>query len=159
MLKNAINYRETHYHFSLSLEWTLNFKVIHYHYKGSIWTNKEKKKVAATSAAVAKAILPLVLLFLLAAAVPTPRSRRWLSPTLCQELCLVLYLLHALSSQSLYQIVFSFYKASPLQKRLKEVKELIQGHSSSIAELRFELGSLTKKLDLFPTDQAASLWQ
>ena len=36
MLKNAINYREAHYHFSLSLEWTLNFKIIHYDSKGSI---------------------------------------------------------------------------------------------------------------------------
>lgn len=36
MFKNAINYREIRYHFSLSLEWTLNFKLIHYHYKGSI---------------------------------------------------------------------------------------------------------------------------
>lgn len=58
MLKNAINYRETRYHFSLSLEWTLNFKVIHYHYKGSIWTHKERKTVATTSAAVAKATPP-----------------------------------------------------------------------------------------------------
>lgn len=33
MFKNAINYREIRYHFSLSLEWTLHFKVIHYHYK------------------------------------------------------------------------------------------------------------------------------
>lgn len=58
MFKNAINYREICYHFSLSLEWTLHFKVIHYHYKGAIWTNKERKKVATTSAAVAKATPP-----------------------------------------------------------------------------------------------------
>ena len=36
MFKNAINYREICYHFSLSLEWTLHFKVTHYHYKGAI---------------------------------------------------------------------------------------------------------------------------
>lgn len=120
MLKITINYREIHYHFSLSLEWTLNFKIIHYHYKGSIWINKEQKKVVATSAAVVTALL-LVALLQLPAAIPNWHWHPQQSPHFVPET--MLWVLHVLwltftkisvSIPTLYSFSFIENKGSKL---------------------------------------------